>query len=292
MTLPRRVGLFLVSLLSAATVLMAGLANAWRSGGQADPWTWALPAVLLLALMGQWLAKRPWPLQIWPLLIWPLLIWVAVGTSGTALVFCAIAAARPPDPVAAIGLVLATLLAGVGSLYLRNRGKRLVGCALLILAGLLLWRGPAPPITTQPDRPTLAVLTALPLFWQEAGQGLVAPVDAPIVTALRTRFTVQPIDDPAALAASRARVLLLAQPRAISSQGMGALDQWVRAGDRALILADPLLHWPSTLPIGDRRRAPSASLLGPLLAHWGLEPDGAPVEEEMRHFMPDGRLIT
>lgn len=279
MTVPRPVLLCLTVLLPTVAALLGGLARAWRSGGQADPWSWALPAALMLALLGQVLARR------W----WPLLGWAGLGMAGTALLFCMIAAVRVPDPVAALGLLAATLLAGIGSRGVHFPGLRLFGAGLLILAGVLIWRGPAQPLTLQPDRPLLAVVTALPLFWAEAGQG--GPVDSPIVAVLRTRFTVRPIDDPAMLATSGARRLLLAQPRALTPAQLVAIDHWVRAGGTALVLADPLLRWPSDLPLGDRRRASPTSLLGPLLAHWGLT-IGSADSAEIRHFLPDGRLVT
>lgn len=276
MKVPRRLTIFLVLLLPVLAALMAGLARAWRSGGQADPWSWALPAALMLALMGQLLSRD---LGRW-------LIWIAAGATGVALIFCTIAAARAPDPIAAVGLLCATLLAGFGSRGLGVPGRRLIGVALLALAGLLLWRGPAQPITPVADRPALAVITALPLFWDKAGRA-----DAPIVTILRTRFTVRPLDDAHALAASGARALLLAQPRAMEPDQLVAINTWVQAGGTALVLADPLLRWPSDLPPGDRRRAPSASLIEPLLRHWGAVPD-ALLEAETRHFLDDGRLVT
>ncbi|WP_239018818.1 GldG family protein [Sphingobium terrigena] len=276
MRVPRRLTIFLVLLLPVLAALMAGLARAWRSGGQADPWSWALPAALMVALMAQLLAKD---LGRW-------LVWIAMGAAGAALILCAIAAARAPDPLAAVGLLLVTLLAGFGSRGLRVPGKRLIGVGLLALAGLILWRGPAQPIAPVAERPALAVITALPLFWDKAGLA-----DAPIVSLLRTRFTVQPLDDPRALAASGARALLLAQPRVMTPDQLVAIDAWVRGGGTALVLADPLLRWPSDLPLSDRRRPPSASLIGPLLTHWGAVPD-ALVEAETRQFLDDGRLVT
>jgi hypothetical protein len=276
MTVPRRLTIFLVLLLPVLAALMAGLARTWRSGGQADPWSWALPAALTVALMAQLLAKH---LGRW-------LVWIAMGATGTALIFCTIAAARPPDPFAAVGLLFVALLAGFGSRGFRDGQTRLIGVGLLALAGLLLWRGPAQPIAPVADRPALTVITALPLFWDASGRA-----DAPIITLLRTRFAVQPLDDPRALAASGARALLLAQPRAMTPDQLVAIDAWVRAGGTALVLADPLLRWPSDLPAGDRRRAPSVSLIEPLLRHWGVVPD-ALVEAEMRQFLDDGRLVT
>ena len=67
------------------------------------------------------------------------------------------------------------------------------------------------------------------------------------------------------------KLLLLAQPRVLDPHELVALDSWVRGGGRVLILTDPLLVWPSALPLGDIRRAPPVGLLGPLLDHWGLE---------------------
>ncbi|WP_188065221.1 ABC transporter [Sphingobium sp. KCTC 72723] len=275
----RRLLLFLVLMLPVVAALLAGIARAWRSGGQADPWSWALPAALVLALMGRILARSAGVL----------IVWIAVGVVGAILVFCAIAAGRWPDPLAAIGLALATPLAGIASMLLYDRQKRLLGAGLLALAALVIWRGPAQEIAPVADRPALAVMTALPLFWDEKGQGKQA--DAPIVTLLRTRFTIMPVDDARALAASGAGRLLLAQPRAMTPEQLVAVDRWVRDGGRAVVLADPLWRWPSALPLGDRRRAPSVSLLGPLLAHWGVV-QGRMVAGETRHFLPDDTLVT
>ncbi len=287
---------FLWLWLPMLALLLAGVWRAW-STGQADPWDWGIAAAILLAGAGLLLA-RCGPLA---------LAWVAVGAAGPALIFCALAAAQTPPAGASLGLVAIALLAVFGGAWLRQpppvgfrpvpvRMKggwpgRGIGAFLLALSALLIWRGPAQPIAAAPDRPKLAVLTALPLFWVEPGQAGNGPRDAPIVTVLRTRFAVEPLDDPLQLASSGARALLVAQPRALTPEQLVAIDDWVRAGGRALILADPLLRWPSTLPLGDRRRPPSASLLGPLLAHWGFAP-GLLVDQESRHFTADGHLLT
>lgn len=160
---------------------------------------------------------------------------------------------------------------------------------LLLFAALLLWRGPAQPVHPVPDRPDLAVITGLPLFWDEMGKG--GPRDAPIVSILRARFTVIPLDDPLQLKTSPARRLLLAQPRALAPAQLVAIDQWVRDGGTALVLADPLLRWPSDLPLGDRRRAPFASLLYPLLTHWGFRPIDIKTAE-IRDRTRDGYIVT
>ncbi len=289
---------FLCIWLPTLAVFLAGLWRAWLTG-QADPWDWALPAALLLAGVGLLLARCGWAM----------LAWVAMGSVGMALLFCTVAAARAPHAMAALGLMAAALLAVFGGAYIgqhpfalrvigkpgahasRLRAKRTgVGVIFLVLATLLVWRGPAQPLRSVTDRPKLAVITALPLFWSESGQA--GPQDAPIVTVLRTRFTVMPIDDPVQLKATGAQRLLLAQPRALSPAQLVAIDRWVRDGGTALVLADPLLRWPSDLPLGDRRRAPSVSLLTPLLQHWGFTAQGAAHDAEIRHFLPDGQLLT
>ncbi|MES2173036.1 MAG: ABC transporter [Pseudomonadota bacterium] len=289
---------FLWLWLPPLAIVLTGLWRAWLTG-QADPWDWALPTALVLTGAGLLLARRGWAM----------LAWVAMGGIGMALIFCAMAAGRAPDGMAALGLSAVAVLAVFGGAFIRHhpfassvvekpgahasrlRSKRTgLGALFLILAALLLWRGPAQPLQPASDRPMLAVITALPLFWSESAQ--VGPRDAPIVTVLRTRFTVIPMDDPAQLKASGAQRLLLAQPRALTPAQLVAIDRWVRDGGTALVLADPLLRWPSDLPLGDRRRAPPTSLLGPPLEHWGFAPSGVMEGSEIRHFLPDGQLIT
>ncbi|HUD95038.1 Gldg family protein, partial [Sphingobium sp.] len=188
------------------------------------------------------------------------------------------------------------LLGIFGAAWLRCPSRdgvlaRIAGIVPILVAAVFLWFGPAHPVKLAANRPKLAILTALPLFWTEPGQAGSGLRDAPIVTLLRTRFTVEPLDDPLHLPRSGARRLLIAQPRALSPAQLVAIDQWVRGGGTALVLADPLLRWPTDLPLGDRRRAPSASLLAPLLDHWGFD-RGALAHGEIRHFLPDGRLVT
>lgn len=255
--------------------------NACLQTGQADPWSWAMPVCVVL-IIAAFLGGRHGVTR---------LVWAGVGWIGTLLLFCGMGAGRVPDHRAAAALVLLALLAGAGAVLLRNEGKaRFFGAVMLVLAALLLWRPPPQPINSVPDRPELAVMTALPLFWTEDGSGQQA--DAPIISVLRTRFTIVPLDDPEALPYSSARLLLLAQPRALSPASLVAIDQWVRKGGRAVILADPQLRWPSTLPAGDRRRAPTtASSLSPLLARWRISPVNV-IGRESRILLPDGSLLT
>jgi hypothetical protein len=50
-----------------------------------------------------------------------------------------------------------------------------------------------------------------------------------------------------------------------------ALDDWVRAGGRVLLFADPMLTGHSAFALGDRRRPQDVVMLSPILRHWGLE---------------------
>ncbi len=268
---------FLWLWLPSLLVFLMGLRRAWLTG-QADPFDWAFPMALVLAVVGLLAARRGWVL----------LLWVALGSVGAALIFCVCAAARAPDMWAAAVLLAIGLLSVFGGALLRLK-PLMAGALMLAIAALLVWRGPAQPLRPVNDRPALAVITALPLFWDEMGRG--GPRDAPVVTVLRTRFTLMPLDDPQQLAKTGARRLLLAQPRAMTPAQLVAIDAWVRSGGIALVLADPLLRWPGGLPLGDRRRAPPVGLLGPLLSHWGFSP-GEIESAEIRHFMPNGALVS
>lgn len=65
--------------------------------------------------------------------------------------------------------------------------------------------------------------------------------------------------------------LVIAQPRALSPQENVALDAWVRGGGKLLLLIDPMYTGHSDFALGDPRRAQTLAMLGPVLAHWGLQ---------------------
>lgn len=135
----------------------------------------------------------------------------------------------------------------------------------------------------QEAKPPLNMMTALPLFGLngEIGAVLNGPDRrAGVIHALEGRYRTMPIDHIDAKTLSKAPVLVLAQPRALSGAELVELDAWVRRGGKVLIFADPLLLWPSDLPLGDRRRAPPVTLLDPLFVHWGLVLDLPPLATE------------
>ena len=118
------------------------------------------------------------------------------------------------------------------------------------------------------ERPTLALLTSLPLVFGESF-GLDSGGSAAL-TRLEQRYNVVPIGVADAASLSGQRLLLMAHPRAQPAEALVELDHWVRGGGRLLLLADPMLDWHSERPLGDRLRPPPAFADTGLLAHWGL----------------------
>lgn len=115
----------------------------------------------------------------------------------------------------------------------------------------------------------LYLLTSLPLAFPE-DFALDAPPH-PAMQRLRKDFEVTLVDGPEKLPPGG--LLLAAQPQALTAERLVALDEWVRAGGRILLLADPQLTWESRRPVGDRLRPPFAYPDTGLLAHWGLRLD-------------------
>lgn len=124
------------------------------------------------------------------------------------------------------------------------------------------------PPRTAAERPTLLLMTSLPLIFGE--QFSLQNGGSATLKALQGRYRVAPIGvtDPAGLA--KGRLLLMAHPLAQPAEDLVALDAWVRGGGHLLLLADPLLEWPSSLPLGDRLRPPPMFMDSGLLAHWRL----------------------
>ena len=160
-----------------------------------------------------------------------------------------------------------------------GRGRALVAMLVIAAIGIataVLLRPPSPkPLPARPpgDRPTLLLLTSLPLVF---GEGF-SPQEAgsAALKALQSRYRVVPISvaDPPELA--RGRLLLMAHPSAQPAEDLVALDQWVRGGGHVLLLADPMLEWPSKRPLGDLLRPPPMFMDTGLLAHWGVRLDPA-----------------
>jgi hypothetical protein len=167
----------------------------------------------------------------------------------------------------------------------RARLRVLIGIAAVFVAAAALVLATARNRSQQteprpaPQRPTLLLLTSLPLVFGE--QFSLQGAGSPALKALDTRYRVVPISvtDPAEL--GKGRLLLMAHPLAQPAEDLVALDQWVRNGGRVMLVADPMLEWPSSRPLGDPLRPPPMFMDTGLLAHWGLRLD-APDERGVK----------
>ena len=141
--------------------------------------------------------------------------------------------------------------------------------ALSIVAMTLVARDPSPlPPRAVAERPTLMLLTSLPLLFGEdfsLDRG-----GSPALTRLRERYQIVPISVTDAAELSKGRLLLMAQPPAQTAENLVTLDHWVNQGGRVLLLADPMLEWPSERPLGDPLRPSPMFADTGLLAHWKL----------------------
>jgi hypothetical protein len=121
------------------------------------------------------------------------------------------------------------------------------------------------------DRPTLLLLTSLPLIFGE--QFSLEGGGSPALKALEARYRVVPISVTDEKDLAKGRLLLMAHPLAQPAENLVALDGWVRSGGRVLLLADSMLEWHSERPLGDPLRPPPMFADTGLLAHWGLRLD-------------------
>jgi hypothetical protein len=157
--------------------------------------------------------------------------------------------------------------------------KRALACllALILVTGVTgiigaAWREPAPlPPLPLERRSKLLFLSSLPLLFNEdftlSGGG------SPAIKMLETRYRLVPISVTSPAELAKGRLLLMAQPMAQAAENLVALDQWVRDGGRVVLLADPMLEWPSKRPLGDPLRPPPMFMDTGLLGHWNLRLD-------------------
>jgi hypothetical protein len=158
---------------------------------------------------------------------------------------------RPPLRTAAL---VALILLAVTGAFLLGRHDRATKA------------GPAQPPTD------LLVLTGLPLLFPDT-MSLSAPAP-PAAKALRSRYRLTPISVADSASLKSHPLLFMAQSRAQPPEDLVALDDWVRAGGKVLLLADPALQWPTERPLGDPLGPPFAFADTGLLAHWGLTLEG------------------
>lgn len=278
---PRRAALAAVLLYALVLIAIALTGGGWLALGRVDPLL-AVPGAGWAAVVAVW-AMRGQPM--W----WSLL--VAAGGSaillGTIQVVDGMNGLRQGEwtiatliLLAAAQIVTSAVQVGMQLAGDRRWARRLVVLVLLpVLA--IGWNALSWPMVESAyridmidaQRPRVAVLTALPIGAPpaadlQAGHGEAAdPLAMLLARATRERRLVSV--DVAVLADSD--VLLLAHPPALDPAQLVAIDSWVRGGGRAVVLADGLSSWPPPWPLGEPRNPPITSLLGPLLAHWGVE---------------------
>lgn len=270
--------LILAALLAAAEVLgTIALGFFLWDRAEAALFLSARPFVLLAGA----LAVRNQPLR--QRIVFYILLLILAASSETLLVLTI--GATDPWPEAARGIAAGALLVLAADLLfqaIRFLVPQRQWSVLLSLAASILvlavpkalapydWVLELAPVQSG-QRPELMLMTSLPIIWGEGGAFDPSSRPAEAYKALQLEFQVRPMDVLDQESLGSGKLLLLAQPRALNPGELVALDQWVRAGGKTLILTDPLLGWQTSLPVGDVRRPPAVGLLGPIFARWGLE---------------------
>ena len=176
-------------------------------------------------------------------------------------------------PRGALLAVLAVLIAGaaIGFAEMRSRSSPLAG-------------------RPQAERPTLLLLTGLPLLFNEdfslSGAG------SPALKRLQSRYRVVPISVTSVSELAKGRLLMMAQPQAQTAENLVVLDEWVRGGGRVLVFADPMLEWPSKRSLGDLTRPSPMFADTGLLQHWGLRLDAPDQRGPAERRLADHKVTT
>lgn len=295
----RRVRASLVLLLLAGAALLLGLTGTTLRTGWIDPLDWLLPGGVVMIAMLLLASRSGAPLRSRHI------VWLWSLVAAPALIFCLLAGVGRPWLAMGLLAVGLALVAGGAARALRLApAKRwlalaaLIGAAAVVPFLMMAWSGTDAPTA---DKPSIGVMAGVPVQGVPFGaaQGI-APAEAiglgsPLWHQLEARFRPRPLDTLDVVSLSGLDALLLVQPRLLAPAELVALDRWTRGGGRAVILADPLLHWADPRPHGHPGRAPLTSLLDPLLSHWGLrlEPaevagGGDPIE---RRRLDGGRMV-
>ncbi len=133
--------------------------------------------------------------------------------------------------------------------------------------------------------PKLGLMTSLPLYWPldaDFGDLASGASETPWQrVALEKSYALEPLDTLSPIPALKEggeatdplaglEQLAVVQPRGLSPSDNVALDEWVRAGGKLLLVLDPALTGEYDLPLGDPRRPVGPALIPPVLARWGL----------------------
>jgi hypothetical protein len=260
-----------------------GLAPTLLDYGRFAPLDWLVPG--FVALVAMQLLRGAGPVRA--VLAWALVVLPPMLVVGLA------ASVMPWRGLVGLAILLALGAAALARTRRRPWPAALLGLVLMVAIRLGAWALEGPFFSTPPVG-RVAVMTALPLFNAEPGKGDAlrgVGLRAPIVRGLEASWRLDPIDRLDAASLRGTGRLLLAQPRLLTPAELVALDDWVRAGGQVVILADPLLRWPDERPLGDPRRPPVTSLLDPLMTHWGLTLNYAPMGFVERRELAGGAMI-
>jgi hypothetical protein len=291
----RTLGSILSLMILSGAALLLGLTGQALHTGWLDPLDWLLPGVaaLLLLTLLAWRGEGRIPPQrlvsLWAIVALPML--VLIGGASVQAPWTGMA-------LLAGGLAIAGLGVGFAA---RQVGLR----RWALLAILLILAFVTPRIVGQPGRseasgprPLVGIVSGVPLQGAAMAEGQGAPLlrsvglRSPLWQVLEARFRLRPLDALDESGLSGLDALLLAHPRALAPAELVAIDAWVRRGGRAVVLADPLLHWPDPRPLSHPLRAPLTSLLDPLLSHWGLRLEPARIEDPVeRRALETGALL-
>jgi hypothetical protein len=151
----------------------------------------------------------------------------------------------------------------------------LIGAVAATTIGFAVMRPTPPGPRASGQRPALLLLTSLPLLFNE--DFALSNSGSPALKRLQARYRIVPISVASEAELAKGGLLLMAHPPAQTAENLVALDKWVRRGGHVMVLADPLLEWPSKRPLGDPLRPPPVFMDTGLLAHWGVRL-GAPRE--------------
>jgi len=129
------------------------------------------------------------------------------------------------------------------------------------------------PLPARPpaQQPILLFLSSLPLLFNE--DFTLSNGGSTAVRRFETRYRLVPISVTSSSELAKGDLLIMAQPLAQTPENLVALDAWVRRGGRLVLLADPMLEWPSKRPLGDPLRPPPMFMDTGLLGHWGVRLD-------------------
>ncbi|HWW57281.1 MAG TPA: hypothetical protein VN047_10360 [Sphingopyxis sp.] len=269
---------------------LAAAALAWIAGGQAllgrvDP-ALAIPVLMLPMLILAWRQREEVGAVRFraPFLV---LVFLAIVQ---ALLAIALAGTIPW-----LQLLLAALAGGAAALVADTLFRWRAGHGFLPwLAAVVLvvgWFGAGHvwlsalyrPSAAPAGSPAVTMLTGLPLRWSGGGDitAIIAGGVRDDLALVRLESTgpVSLVDSLVDQVPPPGGALFVAHPRALAPRELVAIDAFVRGGGRVVVLADALSGWPARYPLGDPRNPPVTSLLAPLLDHWGITLDAAPVAE-------------